>query len=793
MTVSPRRLIYLLIFSTLASLGYSQTIRSYKSIKVLSGETVDVPAESTSYPEFVRRPRVGSVSKFKYGYEDVYRVRYTAPSSYIGVDTIIYKTQRNISGRSKPFFEGFIVEVSPTRANADYYAIDLMDGGVDLKVLANDESVSQEMTIAKLSFVSNGDANITGGGGSIRFVPVETGYAKIGYTVCAKGDCSAGLVIIRVDDRRLQPKSDTTNYSMQRDESITLLVGPGFSPPSTAYFQGKLTKINNQIYEYKPALGYSGVEVLKFNELIGGVQYTHLINIEVKDPFVNNGWNSDDHFYTEIGNSTLFSLSANDVGGTIQNINSSGLKGTLSELGAGLFEFIPQPGFKGQTKFSYESCGEGRCDIANVYLTVHNYEPLYEIAQLYTSKNIALPLDYKVPIKDYRFEVIEQPSHGTIYLGQGGNLLSYQPHNNFTGQDLFRLRYCAGNPLACKNVSVGVYVQDITVSQCLDCVWPGDHNDNGQVDIQDAVVLATNIGYSGPSRAGSFQSGWYGQTAEDWPNALSYGTKNLKYVDGNGDGLISTADLQVLSQHYMKAHSIVPTPPPGFESVPLNVEVLTPTVEPGDWAVIQISLGTENSPVYDMLGFNFSLEMGDRFMDSSSVSFTLADDGIFNPTNSVIAFAKSPKDGTIDVGIGKIDKEPIRGHGVLGQIRFIVEEDLNGFRSLEDLIRIKLKAKRIGLHGTESLYSLDDSENTMLLQRKMDSNELIFPNPADSWIQLPEGVRSIRLFSSQGQLVMDLDQTRRQIDVSQLPVGLYILEMRNSDGKPVAKRLEIVR
>lgn len=795
MTMSPGRLTLILILSLLWLSGYNQELRSYKLVKVLSGHSMDIPAESNIYPEFLRTPFFGNVSKFKYGYEDVYRIRYSAPGNFQGVDTVIYKTQRTVYGLPKPYFEGFVVQVSPVIANGDFFAVERGRNKVTLDVLANDESLQGDLSISKLSYISNGQAYISSDGKSILFTPRDKGYAKISYTVCENGACAAALVVIRVDEPGTGPVPDTSRYEIMRDEKATILVGPGFSPPSNTYYSGTLTRLGSQIYEYTPPLGYAGEEVLKFSQFVDGSQVLHVVSVSVKDPFLSNGWNVDDRFYTEVGNDLIIDLTRNDLGGSVQGLQTAGLKGSLTDLGNGRYQFVPAFGFQGQTGFSYLSCGEGRCDQAEVSITVHNYAPLYEVQHLYTAKNRSLELDYQVPIDDYHFSLVQSPVSGLVEIHPDGRGLSYTPNSNYTGGDQFVIQYCVDASGFCQNVSVMVSVQDLEVGECQDCVWPGDHNNDGQVNVHDAVVLATNIGYSGPVRGITSDGFWYGQAMENWPDALAYGTANLKFVDGNGDGLISTTDLQTVSQHYMKSHAIVPSPPPGPDAIPLTLNVLTPVVQAGEWAVIEVSLGSTGLPAYDILGVNFSLEVGSRFVDSSTVQFTLEEDGIFNPVNSVIAFAKSPKDGTIDVGIGKIDKDPIKGHGVLGQIKFIVEEDLNGFRSLKDLIKVKLEAKRVGILTSQASFSLSGSTSYLDLGRRTIVSTKAYPNPADTWITIQGPVQSVRLHNLQGQLlqVWDRSEIDTTLDVSQLPPGSYLLMVTNPDGQSSIERFEIVR
>ncbi len=597
---------------------------------------------------------------------------------------------------------------------------------------------------------------------------------------------------------------DTIRYIIERDESVTILVAPGFNPPSSTYFSGTLTRLGPQIYNFQAELGFTGIETLRFSQIAEGEQILHIATIEIIDPFVNNGWNNDDQFYTEVGSSISFSVLDNDLGGQISQINPAGLKGTLVTNAPGQFTFTPKAGFRGQTKFSYEVCGEGRCDVADVYLTVHNYEPLYPAIQLYTTRNNPLFIDYEVPIDKFSFSVINNPLHGVVTISADGKSLTYEPSSGYSGPDVFQLKYCAGLAGFCQTLSVSVNVQDKVSSPCSDCIWPGDHNNDGIVDVQDAVVLATNLGYTGPSRGAYNPAYWYGQTGLDWPASNTVGTRNLKYVDSNGDGLTSTEDLQAVRTFYAKAHAIPSTPPVAMDAVPLHLDLLTPEVQSGDWAVVEVSLGLANVPVRDLLGICFSFEAGSHFVDSSSLSFSIAEDGLFNPINSLIAFAESPQDGRIDVGIGKTDRHPISGHGVLGQIRFIVEEDLNGFRSLKDFLKINVKVSRIGLLSEgQGLSSLENTQAIINLHGGTHDREKItyFPNPAGSWLQVQGTFKSIRILNLHGQILMHQDQGidpesinhGRQFDLQHLESGLYLIQIESSDGEVLTEKLEIIR
>ncbi|NND07899.1 MAG: T9SS type A sorting domain-containing protein [Saprospiraceae bacterium] len=795
----PRSLLILLIISAVSVCTSAQELSNYARVEVRAGEQLDIPVVSTKFPEFLKYPEHGTASKFKYGYESVFRIRYSAMVDFVGLDTIIYQTERTIGGRPVPHFEGFIVQVRNMLATDDYYALSLDQQAIGLQVLANDESNLGDMVISELTYTSSGNAQITSDGQMITFTPEHAGFVSIRYLACSGSDCAAADVLIRVDDKQLEPKGDTLKYVIERDGEITTLVGPGFAEPSSAYYLGTLTKLKNQVFHYRPRQGFTGSEVLKFQQLYEGEKILHIVAIEVVDPFESNGWNHEDRFYTEVGNAVEFSVSQNDLGGDISAIFEDELQGHLVNLDNGRFRFQPNPGFSGQTAFTYESCDDGRCDLAEVLLTVHNYVPLYNEVLWFTTKNGLLRVDYDIPIDEYAFEILSGPSNGTAEISPDGKSITYSPFSGFTGTDALVLRYCCMDDQDCQVIYTQVLVQDIEIIEnCYDCVWPGDHNNDGMVDVQDAVVLATNLGFTGPARDHLDDTPfWFGELGHDWPQSFAYGTENLKYADGNGDGMVTLSDLEAINQYYEFAHGLVATPPSPIHATTLNLDLLTPEVQPGEWAIVEVSLGSPSAQVDAMLGLNFSFEVSGRYVDSSSVQFNISKNGIFTPLNSVVAWAKSPRDGRIDVGIGKTDREPITGHGVLGEIRFIVEEDLNGFRSLKDLLDIPISITRIGLLGISGdIASLPTVRQRISLAMKQPATNIsLYPNPTGNLIHLTQPIGAYEIFDLQGTRILTGNLTSQSfgsIDVSNLATGIYMLRIKKINGESALLKFEVV-
>lgn len=92
-------------------------------------------------------------------------------------------------------------------------------------------------------------------------------------------------------------------------------------------------------------------------------------------------------------------------------------------------------------------------------------------------------------------------------------------------------------------------------------VWPGDVDNDGDVDVDDVVALAGVWDLKGPERPGA-TGNWMGQGATFWnPVKATLG-------DVNGDGIIDGRDLEVIARNWGQRH------PVRAETVPLYTDSL---------------------------------------------------------------------------------------------------------------------------------------------------------------------------------------------------------------------------
>ncbi len=804
MTWSPWRSILAVAFTLCSLTGYGQELNQYRYYKSLINSPLEVSVESVDYPDILRGPAHGSLVKYKLSFEDRYRIRYTAAAGFTGLDTVVYRTDQPSGGGTIPQFEGFVVEVSMVQAETDYFALDLGVAQHTLSVLDNDLSTLGPLHLGSIVQSDGGHASVGADGRTISFRPDGSHIGSVVYTACTDGHCATGTVILRLDDHARPGEPDSSIYEIWKDDPVTVMVAPGFAQPTAAYYQGSLQPISGQQYIFTPKEGFTGTEVLRFNRLEDGSMVYYTIIIHVRDPFALNGWASKDFYFTELNNPLTLSPLDNDFGDEISSLNTTGLVGSLTAEGAGRYTYTPPAGYRGQTKFQYEVCGEGRCDVVDAYITVHDYEPSPEVWQLTTVKGHTLPIDYTIPIDDYSFEVLQTPSHGSLVVSPDGRSLTYTSAADYVGTDAMSVRYCTYGPggFSCYDRPIQVHVRDVDVPACQgDCFWPGDFDADGAVTIQDILPLGVNLGATGSSRTDVLPQEWYGRSASSWREVIGFGTPDLKHVDGNGDGVLTHEDRSIIESFYGLAHALVPEPPPAMNQVPVTLELLTPVVEAGDEAVIEVALGQTAEPMA-IWGLDFSLELHSQIVEYGSFEFVTASDGPLPPDALIITQAISPRDGRLDVGVVRADKKAITRHGVLGQIRFIVEEDLNGFRSLKDLLDIEIDLKRITILDERGRYASLPPARTFLRLAKQGQRYAdlqVFPNPAQTDIQIQapsDGLRNYTLLDLHGRVVREAQfatgKRRVFVDLRGLLPGLYVLRTQPMEGDYTLTKIEVL-
>lgn len=755
---------------------------------------------------------------------------YTPNPDYIGNDFI------KISYFSSPSslkFAAISITVEPARVTAVHdYATTSMANSVDIEVLANDFSSNGVKIIAAIPLVNNGSAAYQPGSSFITFTPAAgfKGLAHFNYVVCdGAGTCGHGTVSVNVLGSSM-PSTETLQIFTKKNKSQDVLVPGVFvltdGPDHGAY------DTSTDVPQYIPAQNYTGNDQMVFS--YDGHQM--IVNIKVLD-IEENDHAFNDNIYTTAYESVEFDVLANDLYGHGANsvVIAQPEHGSLQILSEGVVNYTPAPGFTGVDVFTYSANAPGGDnETATVYVHVSNYEPAATTFRMATPKQTPLIIGYNVPISDFNFFISEQGDLGSavFYPGNvnttiyginitGYNLIIYIPNEDVTsGLDEFEVTYCVTDDAgACayeKNVKVEMEILDVGPGEgpmCFgDCVWAGDANFDGTVNMEDLLPLGLWMGEIGSSRPDVNFDYWYGQYAPDWSELFQESPVNLKHLDTDGDSIVTALDTLAINQFYGRTHSLTAAKVPFYDfDIQLDGDIF---INPGDLVELFINVGSPVNPAIDVYGFAFPFLYDTTIVQPGSVRVEFYNSSWLSYNSPILFMSHNNMKGKVEAGYTRTSGISATGHGQIGKVSFIVADEIAGFRPDRDEIIVPVGggiAKTMNSAGETGGVRVEELFLHIRQRKPVKGPEMqnapvvtedqlkVYPNPTPGLMNLHMNgggeVERVLLFSLTGQQLFDsgtLDAYKATLDFSALPNGIYILEAVTPGG-PVRKKVEIVR
>ncbi len=806
----------------------------YERVEVLVGETYEY--EFNSYPHFpqiVNYPFLSLNGVASLGGAPSYigfpgDNTLTYQSDQIGID---YFTLKYYVGNSPFTYEviekGFQMVVKPSiiTPDPDYY-LAFENTAVDMDVLVNDFSTESSIYIRSVPIVNNGTAQIYGEtNDKIIFTPDEgfTGTTYLNYLVCDEiGTCELGEVTVFVKPQNpsgVQEVQLTTVKNKPLDVYTSLFNGYEIADPG----HGEVEEISEGHIVYTPQTGYTGTDNFVVSSNTFGSAHIVEYEITIVDVPDENEFAFDDYIYTEVGHLVLCPVLDNDYDFSLTNpvVTENPDNGTIVGSQQGGILYKPFEGFEGKDQFTYRVCTQPSfdCEFATVTIEVSNQHPIQTTFELTTPVNTPLVLEYDAIIDAYSFQLTDNANNGyvNVYTGEtvlningqeifAKNPLLYTPNESFVGLDEFELLYCVDSD--CRTVKIKVVVTDAFEGEnfCVgDCVWSGDTNNDGRVDMKDILPLGLCMGELGVERPqGSVD--WYPQYSGEWENAFGFAPPvDLMYVDADGDGIVHSDDVQAIDDHYGLCHDITSSRSVAIEEL-FALNQVTPNPGPGDLVEIDILLGYDaDYAAIDKYGVTFSIDYVASAIAEGSFQVTLDDDSWLAYGSPMLSLVKEPNIGTVDVGLTRTDGHAVTGFGKIGKISFVIGDDISGFRTQESPhIPINIRAGNT-MEGTGHYVKLNDLEikvpvNLGFATDLADASHLnVFPNPASETINLHlNGFNTIKefgLFTITGQQVYQsqgIHAKQAQLNVAEYESGFYIVRAITEKGT-ISKKLEITR
>lgn len=580
-----------------------------------------------------------------------------------------------------------------------------------------------------------------------------------------------------------------------------------------------ITAINPYAMQFKSDDSYIGLDSVRFNHS-NGTYCT--VYFQVYNKTANNGFLRDDVVYVARNQTVLFSVLTNDLEDNLSIVASSADDhdnlNLINASGEGLFSFTPDENYVGVQNFTYSCIYLNELQTANIKIIVSDQEPetsnnAYDFV---TMANTPYVFEYPVSISTSSLSVGEQAENGTVYILDnddelvgdcysisGENKIVYIPNEGFSGFDNFKINYSPGGNLQyALNTDIEVISEEDEDCYCTtDCVYQGDVDNDGKVDLLDLFAFGKYFGSLVEPRNNDSNS-WIGQSSEE--------SSLAKYADIDGNGIVNEDDLNNFFEYHGQSHSFYQTSELISSEYTIIFDPQVETIDSGELLRIDVLLGDNEFPAIEVDGVSFALNAGGAFADSASMDVVYEANSWFCHNDPTLALTHVPYDGRIETSVVNTANTSGSGQGIVAVVEFIVEEDVDDIRLGEDQskvlavtiedIFISGKGGQIFKLAPQTIEIPWASHSENLEEHIQDLDDLIlYPNPASHiakiYLNGPETIQKVQLMSLSGQLIQsydDINTDDHALSLNGIPNGIYIVHVQGEKYN-YTKKLSIVR
>ncbi|MEM9918421.1 MAG: Ig-like domain-containing protein [Bacteroidota bacterium] len=808
--------------------GWSQDL-FYELVEVPKNDSLDYHVKSVGSPILSLSPSNGLVNIDLDGVYPNYNIEYVPFNGYVGRDTFSFVYGVPPFG-TQSITRVIEVEVLPAFVSAGRdFAVTAIDLPVTFDVLTNDTG-SDSIYFSNISLANGGIATYDTASNGVTFTPNPgfEGVAHFNYTACVSPDhCDVGVATVFVEGSATI--IDTVRIATKRGKGKRLLL-----PLTNGYQEldaasnGTVSVVSDGQLEYIPNANFFNDQdqfTFAYNTFTNTSLRTFVVEVLDTDLTSTLGISKGDFAFVPINGTVDIDVLANDnqiLNPSINSVVEVPQNGTATIVN-GQIQYVPNAGFNGVDVFTYKACmgaGSG-CENAEVIVTVDNMYPSSTTFNLTTIENTPLVINYNLPFGDFDFINVPEQSLDGGYIdffetfdgfidGQyisGNNIIIYTPPVGYAASDRFEFDYCPGTD-DCELIKINVDVLDMGAPNdtfCIaECVWSGDADNNGTVDITDMLPVGYSTGEIGPIRTNANMS-WYGQFGDRWNQDITQMEVNLKHVDTNGDGVISVLDTAAISQSYGLSHNLTPGNLPTISDLPLFfVPKTAGPYNPGDKVLIDVVLGNTATPAVDINGLTFAMNYNSAIVKPGTFKIDFDNRSWMAYNSPMLDMVKYPFIGRAEAGYTRTSGLAASGSGRIATVEFIVEDIIDGVKQ-GDRVKSTVSTQATSMNGSGLLQTLPvyniQLEIITVDQDRYGLKEddlLAFPNPAQDVLNIhvngKNEIREFSIFSITGQEMMvsgKIHVKNTQVDISILEDGLYILNAITENGI-VSKKFEVI-
>ena len=647
--------------------------------------------------------------------------------------------------------------------------------------------------------------------GTLSVVPNRdfVGVASINYTVCAdatRKNCTCGLATVQVNNDPT-PMNDGTTVFTVKNQNIT------FTIPSAFAFDGRVVTphgillVNaNGIATYRPTAGYAGLDTYVLNTATGNSHYE--LDFEVFTSPLQNIFVFDDYATFVPGTAIKINIFNNDKLSGVSTATytpSNFVNGYVASLDSnGVVTFVlDNPNFQGIASFSYSlTNSKGITETGTVHITVSNFAPAKAVYDVYVPISGSYQFAYNsAAASKFNLGTGKTLNGGSLVFAN--NVFTYTPSVNATTVDQINIKYCLTSDCSSYNNETILFHLSSSSTCTKGCVFPGDANNDGTVNMLDLFPIAANMGTYGSARTDNDPLNWYGRTVTDWKVQDVTSTNDLKYVDSNGDGIISADDTTALAANYSNTSRLAPTSLVELGGV--SMQLLTPfgSVQPGDMVEIALSVGSVEQPVFNSKGLSFSVNYDSKKIKENSIAVNFNNFSWLSHNNAFLSLSKVVQRGIVDAALVRTRNSGSTGHGEIGKIRGVVVEDIAGISqgnnptvrfTVSDIYTEDANGVKMLIKGGSIEIPITAKTTTTVAQN---SDLHVYPNPSNAqanfYLNGENALNSVRLLDITGKTISEfsnINSKQFSIPLSGVATGLYIVDVKTNKGR-ITQKLQV--
>lgn len=332
-------------------------------------------------------------------------------------------------------------------------------------------------------------------------------------------------------------------------------------------------------------------------------------------------------------------------------------------------------------------------------------------------------------------------------------------------------------------------------------VWPGDANYDLAVNYLDLFYVGAGFGQTGPARSTPGNT-WAAAASTDW-GTQSYYLMNSKHADCDGNGTINAADTTAISLNYGLSHPFrnvghVITVENNATAKPLKVVATSSLVTAGQSFRLDFQVGASGNAVDSLYAIGFNVDYPAYLFEPAATSMSQGSSVL---GGSLLNIAKY-KNQSMDLAVTRRDHQnATAATGNVFSLNLRLKQAIAADTIVEfSLSNIKALTKSgyvVALTPASAQVKFQKANvSTGIHQQGENAEILLFPNPAHDKLSVSFGtgdaIRSYQVYSATGQHMISksLDQASAiiELNISELPQGIYILKLVSGQGHSIEKR-----